>query len=42
MAQRLVFTISEWGLGREVWAASFVLRESNRLECPEDNLREIM
>ena len=36
------FTTSEWGLGREMWAASLVLRVRTGPECPEDNLREQM
>ena len=40
--QTLAPTSSGWGLGREVWAASLVLRVRIRLECPEDNLRELM
>ena len=41
-AQMFVSTTSELGLDREVWAASLVLRVSTGLECPEDNLRELM
>ena len=37
-----VSTTSELGLDREVWAASLVLRVRTGLECPEDNLRELM
>ena len=33
---------SKWGLGREAWAASSVLRVRTGPECPEDNLRELM
>ena len=32
-------TTSEWGLGREVWAA--LLRVRTRPECPKGNLREL-
>ena len=32
---------SVWGLGREVRAASLVLRVRTRLDCPEDALREL-
>ena len=38
----LVTATSKLGLGREVWAASSVLRVRMRPECPEDNLRELM
>ena len=36
VAQTLVFTTSEWGLGREVQAIR------TRPECPKDSLRELM
>ena len=42
VAQVLAFVTSEWGLGREAWAASSVLRVRTGPECPEDNLRELM
>ena len=42
LAQMLVSTTSEWGLGREVWAASSVLRVRTRPEYRENNLRELM
>ena len=41
VAQMLMSTISEQGLGREVQAASLVLRVRTGLECPEDNLKEL-
>ena len=41
-AQMFVSTTSKLGLDREVWAASLVLRVRTGLECPEDNLRELM
>ena len=41
-AQKFTSGSSEWGLGREAWADSSVLRVRTRLECPEDNLRELM
>ena len=40
--QMLVTATSKLGLGREVWAASLVLRVRIGPECPEDNLRELM
>ena len=42
VAQMLMAATSEWGLGREMWAASLVLRVRTGPECPEDNLREQM
>ena len=42
MAQRLLFTNSKWGLGREMRAASLVLRLRTGFGCPEDNLRGLM
>jgi len=42
VAQTLMFTTSELWLGREVRAASWILRVRTRLECPDDNLRELM
>ena len=42
VAQMLVSTTSECSLGREVQAASLVLRVRTGLECLEDNLRELM
>ena len=42
MAQRLLSTSSKWGLGREMRAASLVLRLRTGLGCPEDNLRGLM
>ena len=41
VAQMLVSTTREWGLGREVWAASLVLRVRTGPECPDDNLSEL-
>jgi len=38
----LMAATSEWGLGREAWAASSVLRVSTGPECPENSLTEIM
>ena len=40
-AQMLASTTREWGLGREDWTASSVLRVRNGPECPDDNLREL-
>ena len=34
-------TTSEWGLDREAWAASSILRVRTGPECLEDNLREL-
>ena len=42
VAQTLASTTSNWGLNREAWAASTVLRLRTGPECPEDNLRELM
>ena len=42
VTQMLVLFTRQWGLGREVRATSSVLRVRTRLECPEDNLRELM
>ena len=42
VAQTLMFTTSELWLGREVRAASWILRVRTRPECPDDNLRELM
>ena len=42
LAQMLMSTTNKWGLGREVWAASSVLRVRTRPEYPENNLRELM
>ena len=42
VAQTLMFTTSELWLGREVWAASSVLRVRTRPEYRENNLRELM
>ena len=42
VAQTLPSATSEWELGREIWAASTVLRLRTGPECPEDNLRELM
>ena len=39
VAQNLTSTSSKWGLNREVQTA--MLREKNRPECPEDNLKEL-
>ena len=41
VAQVLASATSEWGLGREAWAASSVLRVRTGPECSEDNLREL-
>ena len=41
-AQMLVMARSKWGLGREAWATSLVLRVGTRLECPENNMRGLM
>ena len=38
-AQMLAMARSKWGLGREAWAASLVLRVKTKLECPENNMR---
>ena len=40
VAQLLVSTTSEWGLGKEEHTQSSVLRVRTRPECHEDNLRE--
>ena len=42
VAQTLLSTTREWGLGREVQAASSILMVRTRPECPEDNLRKLM
>ena len=42
VAQTFSSATSEWGLGREVRAASSVLRVSTGPECPENSLTEIM
>ena len=42
VAQTVLSTTSEWELGREIWAASTVLRIRTGPECPEDNMRELM
>ena len=42
VTQMFLFTTREWGLGKEVWAASLVLRVRTGPECPEDNLGELM
>ena len=42
VAQMLVSTTTEWGPYREAQAASSFLRVRTRLECLEDNLRELM
>ena len=39
VAQPLTSTSSDWGLGREAWAALLVLRVRTGLECPEENLK---
>ena len=41
VAQMLTSATSKWGLDREAWAASSVLRVRTRPECPEDNQREL-
>ena len=41
VAQTLMSPTREWGLGREVQAASSILMVRTRPECPEDNLREL-
>ena len=41
-AQRLTSTTSKWGLGREAWVASSVLRGRTGFECSEDNLKDLM
>ena len=41
VAQVHASATSEWGLGREAWAALSVLRVRTGPECPEDNLREL-
>ena len=41
VAQTLASATHEWGLDREAWAASLVLRVRTGPECPEDNLREL-
>jgi len=41
VAQTLTSATSKWGLDREAWAASSVLRVRTRPECPEDNQREL-
>ena len=41
-AQRLTSTTSNWGIGREAWVASSVLRGRTGFECPEDDLRDLM
>ena len=41
VTQVLASATSEWGLVREAWAASSVLQVRTRVECPEDNLREL-
>ena len=42
VAQTLLSITSESGLGREAQTASPFLRVRTRLECPENNLRELM
>ena len=42
IAQKLVSTTSNWGLGREECTASLLLQLRIGPECPEDNLRELM
>ena len=42
VAQTLLSITSELGLGREARTASPFLRVRTRLECPENNLRELM
>ena len=42
VAQMLASTTTEWGPDREAQAASSFLRVRTRLECLEDNLRELM
>ena len=39
VAQPLTSTSSDWGLGREAWAALLVLRVRTGLECPQENLK---
>ena len=41
-AAHVMVSASKWGLGSEAWAASLVFRVRVVLECPEDNLRELM
>ena len=41
VAQSLTSTSSDWGLGREAWAASLVLRVRTGLEFPEENLSRL-
>ena len=41
VAQTLPSTTSECDLGKEIWAASTVLRLRTGPECPGDNLREL-
>ena len=42
VAQMFMSFTRQWGLGREVWGTSSVLRVGTKPECPEDNLRELM
>ena len=42
VSQMLVSASSEWELGREAWAVSLAFRVRTWIECPEDNLRELM
>ena len=42
VAHVMVSASSKWGLGSEARAASLVFRVRIGLECPEDNLRELM
>ena len=39
--QTFMSTSNKWGMGREAWAASSVLRLRTGPECPEDKLREL-
>jgi len=39
--QTFMSTSNEWGMGREAWAASLVLRLRTGPECPEYKLREL-
>ena len=41
-AQRLTSTTSIWGIGREMWVASSVLRGRTGFECPVDNQKGLM
>ena len=41
-AHVMVSASSKWGLGSEAWAVSLFFRVRIGLQCPEDNLRELM